>query len=167
MAYRNKTYVAFDGDRDIRYYYLMQAWKDNENSNFNFYDAHDINTARDTSLESTIKARLRERMANASNFILLVGDGTRYLYKFVRWEIDQAISRNIPIIAVNLNGLRKMDDSRCPPILASALAIHVPYKQAAVQYALDHWPSGHKNHRLARDSGAYYYNESIYRQLGI
>lgn len=27
MTYRNKTYVAFDGDKDIRYYRLMQAWK--------------------------------------------------------------------------------------------------------------------------------------------
>ena len=26
MAYRNKTYVAFDGDKDIRYYRLMKAW---------------------------------------------------------------------------------------------------------------------------------------------
>ena len=49
MAYRNKTYVAFDGDKDIHYYYLMRAWKDNDNVDFNFYDAHDLNTALDTS----------------------------------------------------------------------------------------------------------------------
>ena len=27
MSYRNKTYVAFDGDNDIKYYWLMKAWK--------------------------------------------------------------------------------------------------------------------------------------------
>lgn len=27
MSYRNKTYVAFDGDNDIKYYWLMRAWK--------------------------------------------------------------------------------------------------------------------------------------------
>jgi hypothetical protein len=32
MAYRNKTYVAFDGDSDIRYYRLMKAWKQNDNT---------------------------------------------------------------------------------------------------------------------------------------
>ena len=113
MAYQNKTFVSFDGDNDIHYYYLMCAWKDNDNMTFNFYDAHDINTARDSSLEETIKARLRERMANAKIFILLVGQNTRYLQKFVKWEIEQAISRDLPIIAVNLNGLQQMDPDRC------------------------------------------------------
>ena len=44
MAYRNKTYIAFDGDKDIRYYWLMKAWKHNSTDffkQFEFYDAHD------------------------------------------------------------------------------------------------------------------------------
>ena len=27
MGYRNKTYIAFDGDNDMHYYRLMTAWK--------------------------------------------------------------------------------------------------------------------------------------------
>ena len=27
MAYRNKVYVSMDADNDLRYYYLMKAWK--------------------------------------------------------------------------------------------------------------------------------------------
>ena len=42
MAYRNKTYVAFDGDNDMRYYQLMKAWKQKDSTSFNFHDAHDI-----------------------------------------------------------------------------------------------------------------------------
>lgn len=34
MPYRNKTYVAFDADSDIRYYRLMKAWKQSDNSEF-------------------------------------------------------------------------------------------------------------------------------------
>ena len=30
MAYKNKTYVCFDADNDIKYYNLMKAWKENE-----------------------------------------------------------------------------------------------------------------------------------------
>ena len=167
MTYSNKTYVAFDGDKDIQYYYLMKAWKNNRNLSFNFYDAHDINTARDTSTEETIKQRLRERMANAKSFVLLVGEGTRYLYKFVRWEIEQAIKRDLPIIVVNLNGLRKMDSDRCPPILSEQLAIHVPFKQAIVEYALENWIDSHYKHRKNGDTGPYYYKDSVYNSLGI
>ena len=58
MAYRNKTYLCFDGDNDIHYFYLMKAWKHNQNDffkDFNFYDAHEINYARDSSKEESIK----------------------------------------------------------------------------------------------------------------
>ena len=60
MAYTNKTYVAFDADNDIHYYRLMQAWKQNDNTSFNFYDAHDLNNVRVYSEES-IKRNLQEK----------------------------------------------------------------------------------------------------------
>lgn len=167
MAYRNKTYVAFDGDRDIRYYYLMKAWRDNENASFNFYDAHDLHQSRDSSLEFSIKASLRKRISNTKTFVLLVGEGTRYLYKFVKWEIEQAVSLDLPILIVNLNGTRKMDAVRCPPIMRSELAIHIPFKQAIVQYALDNWPNSDHTHRRNGETGPYFYQESVYHQLGM
>ena len=74
MAYRNKTYVAFDGDNDMRYYNLMKAWKQSDSTDFNFYDAHDLNTARDSSQTDSIKRKLSERMANSKIFVLLLGE---------------------------------------------------------------------------------------------
>ena len=73
MAYRNKTYVAFDGDNDMRYYNLMKAWKQSDSTYFNFYDAHDLNTARDSSMTESIKRQLAIRMANSKIFVLLLG----------------------------------------------------------------------------------------------
>ena len=104
MAYRNKTYVCFDGDSDIHYYRLMQAWHQSDHTQFNLYNAHDLNRARDSSLETSIKRQLRERLHNTNVFVVLIGEKTRYLYKFVRWEMEQALSLDLPIIGVNLNG---------------------------------------------------------------
>ena len=53
MAYRNKIYVCFDGDTDMNYYRLMCAWKENDGIPFNFYNAHDLNSARDASQEDS------------------------------------------------------------------------------------------------------------------
>ncbi len=50
----------------IRHYRLMQAWTENEKFTFNFYNAHDLNTARDNSQEESIKRQLRERFANSN-----------------------------------------------------------------------------------------------------
>lgn len=167
MPYRNKTFVSFDGDSDMSYYRLMQAWKQNDGITFNFYDAHDLNTARDSSQEASIKARLTERMRNTKVFVLLVGERTRYLQKFVRWEIEQAIRRDLPIVAVNLNGRRSMDQNRCPPVLREELAIHVSFNAAIMQHALDNWPASHKQHRAGRGSGPYYYKSEVYVGRGL
>ncbi len=167
MPYRNKTYLSFDGDNDIHYYWLMRAWKQSDRSTFNFYDAHDLNTARDTSQELSIKAQLAIRIRNSKAFVLLVGVNTRYLYKFVRWEIEQAISRDLPIVAVNLNGLRHMDEERCPPILRPELAMHVGFKCAILEYALENWTAQHASLRREEKSGPYYYKTQIYQGLGL
>ncbi len=167
MPYRNKSFVSFDGDTDMVYYRLMQAWKQNDGIAFNFYNAHDLNTARDSSQEASIKAQLAERMRNSRVFVLLVGEHTRYLQKFVRWEIEQAIKRDLPIIAVNLNGRRSMDHDRCPPVLRDELAIHVSFNAAIMQHALDNWPESHEQRRKRLETGPYYYKADVYSGLGL
>src|SRR5882672_6163485 len=125
MAYQNKTYVAFDGDSDIHYFRLMQAWKQNDNTPFNFHDAHGLNYSNDSSLRESILAQLRKRFDNTRRFVILVGNNTKFLRKFVPWEIDQALRRGLPIICVNLNGSRQIDYQLCPTTLQSELAVHV------------------------------------------
>lgn len=167
MAYANKTYVAFDADNDIRYYRLMQAWRDHEHHSFDFYDAHDLTNIMSWSSEDSIKKSLQERLRNAKVFILLVGSNTKYLYKFVRWEIEQAINRDLPIIVVNLNGKRSKDSDLCPTILDSELAIHVSFNQKIIEHAVNNWPSSHNAYRSKGEEGAYYYKGSVYENLGL
>ena len=71
MAYHDKVYVSMDADSDLRYYRLMQAWKQNDNIGFDFRDAHDLNNIYDKSEES-IKAGLQERFRHTKVFVLLV-----------------------------------------------------------------------------------------------
>lgn len=167
MAYRNKVYVCFDGDNDIKYYNLMKAWKQNDNTDFNFYDAHDLNNARDTSTEETIKKKLKERLSNTKIFVVLIGNKTTNIYKFVRWEMEQALALDLPIIAVNLNGLKNQDEELCPPIIKDKLVIHIPYGQKIMQYALENWPNTHITRKNNNITGARYYIPDVYEKLGL
>lgn len=167
MAYRNKTYVCFDGDNDIHYYRLMQAWHQNDHTPFNFYNAHDLNYSRDSSSEASIKAQLRVRLANTKVFVVLVGEQTRYLYKFVKWEMEQALAMNLPIIAVNLNGLRQQDPDRCPPIIRDELALHISFRAAIMQEALETWPADDSRLRREGMKGPYYFKLNVYQRLGV
>lgn len=165
VSYRNKVYVSFDADNDIRYYYLMKAWKQSDKTSFNFYDAHEVNNNYDKSEES-IKRSLEERFRNSKVFVLLVGEHTKYLYKYVRWEIEQALKRELPIIVVNINGKRSMDMERCPAILREKTAIHISFNEKILEYALENWPTYIDSNKSIKD-GPYYYNDSRYKILGL
>jgi len=165
MPYRNKTYVCFDADNDIRYYRLMKAWNAKDNIDFNFHNAHELNNLRNKSSEVTIKGKLRERLKNTKLMIVLIGESTKNLYKFVRWEIEIAMKMEIPIIAVNLNGKKSQDNSLCPPILKDKLAVHVPYKQNIIQYSIDNWIAEHNRWTKEKDFSDKVWKESVYDKL--
>ena len=167
MAYKNKTYIAFDGDTDMEYYRTLQMWKENKNIDFDFYDAHDLNTARDTSLTESIKNQLRERFENSKLFMILVGEKTKSNRKFIPWEIEQALERNLPIIVIYLNNSRDIDYSICPIALQNVLSIHIPFKLAIIQYAFENWPFRHFELKAAKVNSPRVYTEILYRNLGL
>jgi hypothetical protein len=166
VAYRNKTYIAFDGDNDMHYYRLMTAWSAHEGFDFDICNAHDLNTARDSSQEASIKRQLSERFANSKQFIVLIGESTRYLTKFVKWEIEAAIRLGLPIIAVNINGSRKKDGF-CPPALKDALAVFVPFNEKIITYAMKNWPADHAARSAKGEAGDFWYIDSVYKSLGL
>ena len=169
MAYKNKIYVCFDADEDMDYYNLLKAWNKNENFDFLMYNAHELNNLRDGSKEQTIKRKLKERLDNSKLMIVLIGKNTKYLYKYVRWEIEQAIELDIPIIAVNIvkdsDGKynRKLDDTNCPKILKETMALHVAFREKILSKAIEEWPSAYKDPKYLY----YYYEDYVYRTFGI
>ncbi|EIU5457927.1 TPA: TIR domain-containing protein [Pseudomonas aeruginosa] len=166
MAYRNKTYIAFDGDNDMHYYRLMTAWKANDGFSLNFHNAHDLNTARDSSQEESIKRQLRERFSNSKQLVVLIGANTKYLTKFVKWEMEVALRLGLPIIGVNLNGSRQMDD-RCPPTIRDQLVVYTSFNHNIIEHAMDHWPTNFQSLRAAGTTGPHFYNDDVYRRLGL
>lgn len=167
MARRTRTYVAFDATEDIHYYRLMTAWTANDDFEFEFNNAHELTTIRPDSTEESIKASLRERMKNSKILVVLVGEKTKNLRKYVPWEIEIAMKADLPIIVVNLNKTKRKDDNLCPSLLKDALAIHVPFGSKIMQHAIENWPSSHSKYRSENKSGAYYYLDSTYEKLGL
>lgn len=156
MSYRNKTYIAFDADTDMHWYRLMTAWKSNEKIDFDFHNAHDLNNLRATASEDQIKRKLRERLINTKQMIVLVGENTRNLYKFVRWEIESAISLDIPIIAVNLDNSNTEGQQTPPILMSSAYFVSVPFELKKIRFALDNFPAEYHNNKNQAPSARHY-----------
>lgn len=166
MSYRNKTYIIFDGELDQWAYRFMRGWKTNKHIDFDFHDAHDLNTIREWSSVDTVRRRLRERFSTAKQIIVLIGDNTRHKRRFVRWEMDAALGLDLPIVAVNLNHKRTIDYDRCPPILRNEPVVHVDFRARIIKHALDYFPEFYRR-RGPDDTGPFYYDGSVYRELGL
>lgn len=164
MAYRNKTYIAFDGDTDIKYYDLMKARNANDGIDFNFFDAHQLQQCRDSSKEETIKRSLLERLNNSKMFILLIGEHTKHLTKFVKWEVEHAMKLNLPIICVNINGSRKLDERDPSSWFNDYLRVYVPFLKEPINWAIEIFEDGkyeeykkkHPNHTAINFTAEYY-----------
>lgn len=120
MAYRNRTYVAFASE-DIAYYRIMTAWKANDHIDFDFYDAHDLNVALDTSTPETIKTRLRARLQNTKQAVLLASPNAKRKAadknSFLAYEISLLLEYKIPIVIANLDGSRDVKLANTPSSL--------------------------------------------------
>ncbi|MHA1539951.1 MAG: TIR domain-containing protein [Alphaproteobacteria bacterium] len=167
MVSIKKTYVAFDADTDIESYRVMEAWTKKNGDSFNFYDGQDLRDLMSTDSESAVKEKIAERISETKVFILLVGESTKNLHIFVRWEIDQAIKKKIPIVIVNLNGARKIDMDSCPAILRDKLAVHISYNQEIVQHAINTWSAFDADFRKKEKIKPRLYVDSIYEAYRI
>jgi len=100
-------------------------------------------------------------MKKSDALVVIVGESTKNLYKFVRWEIENAIDLGLPIIVANLNNKTRMDSGRCPAILRDVCAVHIPFKKDAIKHALANWP-GEWRRLSAQDKagGPRYYDKS-------
>ncbi len=169
MSYRNKTYVAFASE-DIHLYRLMEAWRENQKIDFQFYDAHDLYVSRDTSQRETIKRNLRERLKNAKQVVLIGsadakkkgGDG----YSFLAHEIDVIKEFNLPVIVANKDGDRSIDRNFIPnPFLeADYYTLSVSLQPAIIKHALDNYAPAYSP---STKKGPHYYPKEIYEKLGI
>ena len=107
MAYRSGTYIAFDGLgqtnptlSDFKYYATMQAWDSHKNIDFKYVDSHDKTCAvRDTSLRTTLESRIRERLSNSKNVVVILSGDTRKSGSMLTYEVEQAVDRyDLPLI---------------------------------------------------------------------
>jgi len=155
---KKRVYVSMDTIEDNRYYYLFNSLNNKSNVEFEFF----------YNIKNTIReSNDYQQFDNSNLFVLLVGEHTRFQIKDVRWEINQAIKRNIPIIVVNLNGKRKIDKDLCPTILREKNAIHIPFNEKIIMHALRHWPTDFSkiiNHKKAKP---YNYGDNIYEEYNL
>lgn len=167
MAYRNGNYSAFyvaepfnesnlgaSATRDFVTYNMLRMWK-GQDSTFPFNDSHNKNyNVRDGSnWEYTLKPRLRERIRNSKNIVLVLSSVTKNS-RALREEIDYGINdQGLPIIVIypeyseksdiaSLSGIKQQIKNLWDnlPVFRDNMykvpTLHVPYKKDLIRSAL-------------------------------
>lgn len=183
MAYRNGTYIAFHADgnnrpggkSDIDYYNLMKAWTAKSDDNFTMINSHDkAASVRDSSLRSTLRNSLLERLRNSRNMVLIIGETTYLDTDWIPFEIEKAVDMyHLPIIAAYTFCENPIRNPRAlSPYWPSALAtridnetanvLHIPFKKEplkdSLRFSHDNPPKG---------NGLGIYADEAYRIFGI
>ncbi len=164
------VYVAFDGDNDKWAYGFMKGWTTNNRVDFDFKDAHELdNMTNRAQGEAYVKANLKERMKKSDALVVIVGEKTKNLFKFVRWEMEFALELGLPIIVANLNNKTQIDTDLCPPIIRDECCLHIPFKKDAIKRALNTWPAEFRTlDAAAKAGGSRYYNDPAwYKGMGL
>jgi len=179
MAYRSGTYIAFHADgtsdpteSDMKYYRLVEAWKNNEDLEIKFVNSHDkANAVRDTSLRTTLEQSILERLRNSKNLLLIIGDTTKNDRDWIPFEISKAIDiYHLAIVAV-YPGYRYIFPEYYapanfrplwPPALATridnntARVIHIPFRKEPVGAAINQFGVNNQTPNTSLD---YYISE--------
>ena len=169
MNVLHPTYVIFDGDNDRWAYTSMLDWKQSPHVGFDFRDADHLHAiASDAQSEAYVKRRLREHMGQASVCIVLVGEHTRHVEPFIRWQLELALELDLPLVVANLNGMQTVDQERCPPIIRNACSMHVPFRMTAIRYAMNRFPPAYRGMSYwAKAQGSRHYPNAQYATLGL
>ncbi|WSA16373.1 TIR domain-containing protein [Streptosporangium subroseum] len=151
----------------------MEAWRDRDNIDFDFIDAHDINVALDTSQPETIRKRLRERLNNTKQVVALVSDTSEAKSarssSFLYYEIETISSLGLPVVFANINGSRGVQKSKLPKTLIEHYTVSVSFQAKIIQHALDNYvvDYGKNLTSQAPKKGPHLYAESVYKSLNL
>ncbi|WP_127904215.1 TIR domain-containing protein [Solirhodobacter olei] len=151
MANRTGTYFAFDDlgetdptKSDFRYYATVQGWDTANHIEFHFVDSHEkASSVRDPSKLNTLKASIRQRLADSKNMVVIISPDTRRSGSLLSWEIEQAVDDyKIPLIVAYTRYtsiIRPANHFSLWPITlqqrvqnGTVEAIHIPFKKDAL-----------------------------------
>jgi hypothetical protein len=158
-SYRNGTYLAFDGlgitnpsESDLKFLNLLRAWDESKQIDFQFVDSHlKTSQVRDSSQDSTLKSKLRERMANSKNLLVVLSENTSYDRGLLNWEIETAVNDfELPVMLVYPSRYYFLSITPTMRMMWPKSVVdghnmkgwkfaHIPFRKEAIQQAINHY----------------------------
>lgn len=148
-----KLFVSYNSSDSV-YYNLLKAWLQEDK-----YDFCNEKTANTKKADEACE----ERVKKADCFLYIVSENSKELSPYQRAELDSCFDSDIPIIAINVNGLRYCDQNLCPQALQRRLVLHVSFNREIIIQAIEIWPGFYSENKVGR-IGPVRFSESVYHK---
>lgn len=165
MSSNEKIYVAFDAVNDMASYNLLLDFKKQDGSIFAFYNGAKYAKELDKVSDDILKASIQGNMDDADIVLILLSKTVKSMRRFVKWQIEYALSKNKPVIVMNNSKIRGMDLDITPTILKNHLSLFIPFEEKALEVACTYWPKSFKEHRSNGEKTPYRYEYEVYKQI--
>ena len=165
MGSSDKIYVIYDSLANSEAYKNLKNFKQSDGTNFNIYDGVKFLRSLDKVSDDELKAAIFENMDSADVVLVLLSKNVKSMRKFIKWQIEYAVSEKKVLISMNCNRLRSLDYDVTPTILKNKLSLFLPYNEKALELALLNWPKSFKEHSKNGDTGPYRYEMDVYYKL--
>lgn len=162
-----KIYVAFDGDNDLEYYKKLKEFKNSEGELFEFADGYEFYHQLDKVNDDELKAQVIERVSQNDIVLVLMGNTTKTMRKYIRWQVESAINLGKPVIVINENNIRAVDFDKCPALIKKALTLHISFNETILECALENWPAMHNGFMAKEKKGMFKFPTEVYTHLGL
>ena len=156
-----------DCENDVWAYDQMRRWEACKNINFQLFNIQGFRQLFQNFSENYIKQKIKERIFDAKQVVLLIGEKTHRLSKFIDWELNLVLEMDLPIIAVNLNDIQYLGKNLCPLVLKNKNVLFVSFQAMIIMYALENFPHFYSNILDKTNKTDYYYGNDVYQELGI
>ncbi len=143
------AYISADFDHDKDAVEKLNEWNNDKSLALSFFNAHYLQSSRDTSLYCSIKSSLRYRLSISNTFVLIVGEQTNTVSKggceycrsynshscacakgykidyrsYIRFECEEAIKAGLKIVVLYKDTI--VDQFKCPECVRD-IGFHVP-----------------------------------------
>lgn len=164
---KQNVYVAFDGKNDFQEFKTFESWENESNYPYHFINGMEVALRLDKESDEQLKKKLSQLIDSCSTMIVLVTKTTKSFRRFVKWQIEYAIEKKIPIIVVNTNFIRSVDYDRCPTKLKKALSLHIAYHHEVILYALENWPISHNDYLQKEIVQTFRYDQELYESFNL
>lgn len=158
-----KIYISYDHDKDVVYYDMLSAWFSDSDVTFVSHSLPSDIKNTPKSLTNAVNG-INEKMRGTSAFVILISENTKDISNNMLFEINLALGNDIPIIAVNVNGLRYIDENNCPSILKDKHVLHIAMNSRVLRLAIEIWPDYYKSHPEEALKGPRFFADKAYEE---